>query len=92
MKLRRERIEFLANLIITKLLENEMIILDDVVAGKMAVAKVIIDDLLVEDDLDDEVREILRQHADEIDKQRIPYHEMFKIVKDKLVKERNLIL
>ncbi|MBN2054134.1 DUF507 family protein [bacterium] len=92
MKLRAERIEYLAEIIINKLLREEMIILDDIAAGKSKVAQIITSDLMIEDNLDEEVRAILEEHADELDRQRIPYHEMFKAIKDKLAKDRNLIL
>ncbi|OGL49807.1 MAG: hypothetical protein A2161_17790 [Candidatus Schekmanbacteria bacterium RBG_13_48_7] len=52
----------------------------------------IFDDLEVEDKLDEEIREILRNYENEMDKQNIPYHQMFKMIKTKLIKERNLIL
>jgi len=53
---------------------------------------VITEDLLVEDRLNEEVKEILRQYADEIDKRGVDYARMFSLIKSKLVKERGLIL
>jgi hypothetical protein len=49
-------------------------------------------DLQVEDRLNDEVRELLRQHAREMDQANVEYHEMFKKLKAKLVRDRKLIL
>ena len=51
-----------------------------------------IQDLKVEDELDEEVRKILEGYAQQMRQQNISYHEMFQMVKRKLVKERNLIL
>lgn len=49
-------------------------------------------ELAVEDRLNDEVREILRRHESEIDRGRLDYRRLFELTKQKLVKERNLIL
>lgn len=92
MKLRESRILFLAQEIV-KILEAEDFM--DVFNNDAAIAHVqssIVDDLMQEELLEDEVRAILEQHADTIDQDRIQYHEMFKMVKSKLAKERNLIL
>ena len=53
--------------------------------------QVILDELMVEDKIDEEVRQILNEHVDEIQRANVQYHEMFKKVKAKLQRERNLI-
>ena len=55
------------------------------------VTQVIIDELMVEDKIDEEVRQILSEHTDEIQAYNVQYHEMFRRVKAKLQRERNLI-
>ena len=55
------------------------------------VHQVILDELMVEDKIDEEVRTILSEHTDEIQAANVQYHEMFKKVKAKLQRERNLI-
>lgn len=57
-----------------------------------AVSSAITDDLMVEDRLNDEVREMIRSHSDEMSRQGIQYHDMFRMIKSKLVRERKLIL
>ena len=52
---------------------------------------VILEELMVEDKIDEEVRQILNEHVDEIQRANVQYHEMFKKVKAKLQRERNLI-
>ncbi|HJZ11248.1 MAG TPA: DUF507 family protein [Acidobacteriota bacterium] len=52
---------------------------------------VLVEELMVEDRVDDEVRQILSEHVDEIQRANVQYHEMFKKVKAKLQRERNLI-
>jgi hypothetical protein len=55
------------------------------------VHQVLLDELMVEDRIDEEVRQILNEHVDEIQRANVQYHEMFKKVKAKLQRERNLI-
>jgi len=55
------------------------------------VNQVIMDELMVEDKIDEEVRQILSEHSDEIQQANVQYHEIFKRVKAKLQRERNLI-
>lgn len=92
MKLRMDRIEFLARLVVKILVEEKLLLVDDPDYAVNLAMQLIIDDLRVEDDLDAEVREILNAHASQIEKERIPYHQMFRAVKERLIKERNLIL
>ncbi len=54
--------------------------------------EIVLDELAVEDRLNDEVREILKTYASEIEKGRMDYRRLFDLTKQKLVKERNLVL
>lgn len=54
--------------------------------------EIIMNELTVEDRLNEEVREILKSHASMIEKGRMDYRRLFDLTKQKLVKERNLIL
>jgi hypothetical protein len=56
------------------------------------VEQMITEDLLVEDKIDEEVRQILRQYEADIEKGRLDYKKLFTLTKQKLVRERNLIL
>ncbi|MFN3740716.1 MAG: DUF507 family protein [Thermodesulfovibrionales bacterium] len=53
---------------------------------------IVLDELLVEDRLNEEVREILKKYESEIEKGRLDYRKLFELTKQKLVKERNIIL
>ena len=57
-----------------------------------AVQRAMTDDLLVEDQLNEEVREILRAKADEMARLGVQYHDMFRMIKNELVRKRKLIL
>jgi len=55
-------------------------------------AEVFAEDLAVEDQLNAEVREIMEKYSDEIARGDINYQEMFRKIKAKLARERNIIL
>jgi len=92
MKLRSSRVEFLAAEILKYLESEKFLEVIDSNSAYKTIMNVIVDDLLVEERLDEEVRQILEQYSDKMDQDRIQYYEMFKMVKTKLAKERNLIL
>lgn len=52
----------------------------------------ILEELMVEDRLNDEVREILKKFDSEIEQGRLDYRRLFDMTKHKLVKERDIIL
>jgi hypothetical protein len=54
--------------------------------------QIILDELMVEDRLNEEVREILKKFEAEIEKGKLDYRKLFELTKQKLVKERNIIL
>lgn len=54
--------------------------------------EIILEELTIEDRLNEEVREILKSHSTEIEKGRMDYRRLFELTKQKLVKERNLVL
>ncbi len=56
------------------------------------VEKAIADDLMVEDRLNEEVKQILKTYEREIEQGRADYKTMFDLVKKKLVRERGLVL
>lgn len=53
---------------------------------------ILLDELMVEDRLNEEVREILKKYESEIEGKRLDYKTLFDLTKRKLVKERNIIL
>ncbi len=54
--------------------------------------EIIVEELMVEDKLNDEVRELLKKHSTDIERGRMDYRKLFELTKQKLVKERNLVL
>ncbi len=92
MKLRASRIEYIASEIIRILTEEEFLLVFDRAQAISALQAVISEDLSVEDRLDEEVRKLLEEYETTMDHGNIHYHDMFKLVKTKLAKERGLIL
>ncbi|MGA1868615.1 MAG: DUF507 family protein [bacterium] len=92
MKLRKQQIEKISGRIIDELIARNFIKVDDIERAKALVKKIIIEDLLVEERLNEEVRKLLEAHTSAIKSGSIEYHRIFKMVKDKLVRERQLIL
>ncbi|MCD4652461.1 DUF507 family protein [bacterium] len=92
MKLRSARINYIASEIVRILVEEEFIIIFDKDAVVAAVEATITSDLMIEEELDEDVRLLLEEYESTMDQSNIQYYEMFKMVKSKLAKERGLIL
>jgi hypothetical protein len=54
--------------------------------------ELMLEELMVEDRLNEEVREMLKKFDSEIAKGQLDYRRLFDLTKQKLVKERNIIL
>ena len=92
MRLTSDQVEYLARKIVKTLVTQGKLEVDSDNRVAEAIAHVITEDLQVEDRLNDEVREVLVQHATEMQRSNITYSEMFKMVKRKLAKEKGIIL
>jgi hypothetical protein len=92
MRLTPHEIDFIARRIVKTLVGEEKLEVDSEARVAEAIAKVITDELAVEDRLNEEVREVLVQHSSEMQRSNITYTEMFKMVKRKLAKEKGIVL
>jgi hypothetical protein len=92
MRLNSEQIEDIANRIVRGLVKREYFDVEDADETELLVRQVISDELRVEDKLNDEVRELMREHMERIRRADVEYHEMFKVIKARLAKERDIIL
>jgi uncharacterized protein len=54
--------------------------------------RLLLEELMVEDRLNDEVRQILKKFEPEIEKGRLDYRRLFDMTKQKIVRERNVII
>jgi hypothetical protein len=93
MRLKKEMVQYIAQVMAKKLTERGYVTYEGNLRNLEALfTNVIIDDLSVEDRLNEEVREILEQHQEKIDRGNIDYHKMFLMIKRKLTQERGLVL
>jgi hypothetical protein len=92
MRLSKIQIEHMAFIIVRNLIQDEKIIAEDKIKLHEEIFNLITEDFQKEDKLDQEVREILSQHMEKIRKDNIEYQTMFRMIKTKLAKERNLVL
>ncbi len=54
--------------------------------------KIITDELMVEDRLNEEVRQLLKKYASDIEKGRLDYRKLFDMTKQKLIKSKNIVI
>jgi hypothetical protein len=92
MRLTSDEIEFIARKIVKTLVAEGKLELDSETRVIEAVMRVITDELMVEDRLNEEVREVLIQHASEMERSNITYTEMFKMLKKKMAREKGIVL
>lgn len=93
MRLTLEQVEKISRMILEDLKQKELIIFkaDEGVVLKR-ILEIFTGDMKAEDDLDREVENIMKQYQNEIDKGRMDYRKMFSMIKNKLVKERGIVL
>jgi hypothetical protein len=92
MRLASDEIEFIARKVVKTLVGSGKLEVDSEPRIVELLMKVITDELSVEDRLNEEVREVLMQHSNEIERSNMSYSDMFKMVKKKLAKEKGIVL
>ncbi|MCE5307900.1 MAG: DUF507 family protein [Acidobacteriales bacterium] len=90
MLLAREFIAYLSRQLVTGLTPKVVDITDHQVVCDL-VTNLITDELMVEDRLNDEVRDILSQYSDYMRREGVSYQEMFRRIKNTLVSQRKVI-
>jgi hypothetical protein len=93
MRIPKSWVPVMAKKIVDNLVAREMIApkipVDKLIAQAEAI---LLEELMVEDRLNNEVRELLKKHETDIERNRMDYRKLFELTKQKLVKERNLVL
>jgi hypothetical protein len=93
MRLSKGRVTHLADALLRRLEEGGQIECTGPRAGVVeAVERAITEELMVEDRLNAEIRDLMKQYAAEIERGQVDYQKMFTMIKTKLVRERGLIL
>jgi hypothetical protein len=91
-RLTAEEIEYLARKIVKTLVSTRKIEVEDEPQLLEGLMRVITDELLVEDKLNEEVRQVLTEHTGEMQRSNITYTDMFKKVKRELAKKKGIVL
>jgi len=92
MRLNRHQIEHLAFTIVRHLNKDGKVILEDKSKVLEEVIALLTEEFQKEDELDQEVRELLGKHMEEIRKGNLDYQTMYRMIKTRLAKERSLVL
>ncbi len=92
MRLNKNQIEHMAFIVVRNLSKEGKVIFEDRNKILEDIAVLITEEFQKEDQLDQEVREILSQHMEKIRRENIEYQTMFRMIKTKLAKERNIVL
>ena len=92
MSLQNEYVHYLSRRVVDELIKREMIETSEVLPLREKVLAVMEAELGLEDRINEEVREILKGYADEMRNTGVSYQDMFKVVKNKLVKDKKVVL
>jgi len=82
----------MASVIVRNLHKDGKVVIEDKPGLLEEITSLITEEFQKEDQLDQEVREILSKHMEKIRKENIEYQTMFRMIKTKLAKERNIVL
>jgi hypothetical protein len=92
MGLRKEFVRLLSTKIVEGLIEQEMIDVPEGLDLAEQLFQVMDAEINLEDRINEEVRLLLNQYQDQMRQSGASYQEMFKLIKNKLVRERKLVL
>jgi hypothetical protein len=92
MSVRKEFVRLLAGKVVEELVQQEMIAIPEGLDVTEAVFEVMEQEANLEDRLNEEVRVLLNQYQDQMRASGASYQEMFKLIKNKLVRERKIVL
>jgi uncharacterized protein len=92
MRLSKNEIDHMGFSIVKNLIKENKIKIKDKNSLVEYVQQLIFDEFQIEEKLDQEVRQILNQHREKIRSENIEYQTMFRMIKSKLAKEKNIVL
>ena len=92
MRLKKEFVEKISKKIIESLINKDLIIWESSLDKlELIINNIIIDDLMVEDRLNEEVKQLLDSRTEDYERSMMDYGRVFQLVKSKLARERGLI-
>lgn len=93
MRLSKERVRHMAEAVVGRLRqEGYLEAVGDCKSLTDALERAITDELSLEDRLNAEVRHMLKMYEKQIEQGQVDYQKMFQLIKQKLIRERGLIL
>ena len=93
MRLNQKSIEQISKKVVQHLLGNNLIVWESESEKLIAIVNgIITEDLMVEDQLNEEVKMLLESKTKDYERSMMDYGRVFQMVKSKLVRERGLIL
>ena len=92
MALRKEYVQLLSKKIVEELIAQEMIEIPEGFELAEQLFQVLDAEISLEDRINEEVRLLLNQYQDQMRQSGASYQEMFKLIKNKLVREKKLVL
>jgi hypothetical protein len=92
MALRRDYVRLLSVKIVEELKKHEMIEIAEGFDLTEPLFQTMEAEISLEDRINEEVRSLLNQYQDQMRQNGASYQEMFKLIKNKLVRERKLVL
>jgi hypothetical protein len=93
MRLSKERVRHMAEALVARLVQDGHIAVTGAPKALVeALDQAVTDELSVEDRLNSEVRQLLKAYEHQIEAGQVDYQKMFTMIKQKLVRERGIIL
>ena len=92
MQLSKEYVGYLAHQVVKRLIESKFIQSSNLQAVNEKVHAALLEEITMEDRINEEVRVILEAYSDEMRKGGVNYQEMFKKVKNELVRKYRAVL
>jgi hypothetical protein len=92
MLIARDYVGYMATEIVKRLVEGNLIETNATAEVTLRIRQRMNEELAVEDRLNDEVRQILQDHQEEMRRTGVSYQEMYKKVKGQLARDRKLVL
>jgi len=93
MRIQRELVERIAKEVAATLIDGDFLVWEDRPEKLAAIVnEIITQDLMVEDQLNEEVKTLIESRTQEYERDMMDYGRVFQMVKTKLARERGLIL
>jgi hypothetical protein len=93
MRLSKERVRHMAEAVVARLVQDGHVSVGGAQKALVeALNHAVTDELSVEDRLNSEVRQLLKAYEHQIEAGQVDYQKMFTMIKQKLVRERGIIL